>query len=186
MPSQIEVAQVVAMIGAAYPNFAPTKETVSVYYEMLKDLPLDLLRAATMQTCAEAGRKFAPSVGEIRGAVGDLLRQAQHIPSTLDAWDETCRAPIPRDRLYPLYRDGEIVKEDEYQWSHPLVKRVARQLGWPRFPDPQNLGVDRAHFFKMYEAELNSTTTHAIQLPEVLALVSNTNIKQLTARMEKK
>ena len=47
MSTQIEVAQIVAMIGSAYPNFSPAKETTGVYYELLKDLPIDLLKAAT-------------------------------------------------------------------------------------------------------------------------------------------
>lgn len=169
MADKIEVSQVVAMLGSAYPNFAPTKETVGVYYELLKDLPADLLKVAALQCCSEAGRKFAPSVGELRGAASAIQRKSQGIPTALEAWSETREAPYRDYRKYPLYRDGEIFHEDPnpHQWSHPLVERVARMLGWPKFPDPGNEGVDRAHFLKQYEAELSKYASEAIELPEV-------------------
>lgn len=189
MSNQSEVSQVVLMIGAAYPNFAPTKETVQVYYELLKDLPADLLKAAALQCCAEAGRKFAPSVGELRGAAVELEVKAQGIPSTLEAWDETCRAYFNDYKRSPMYRGGEIFYEDPnpFRWSHPLVERVAKMLGWPDFPKPENESVDRAHFFKQYEAELNRVTSRAIELPEVTRYITShagEQIKQLTEGMK--
>jgi hypothetical protein len=190
MANQIEVAQVVAMIGSAYPNFSPTKETVGVYYELLKDLPLDLLRASALQCCAEAGRKFAPSVGELRGAASEIERRAQGIPSALEAWNETCNAPYRDYGKYPLFTGGKVYDEapNPHQWSHPLVERVAKLLGWPNFPNPENESVDRAHFLKQYEIEVTNQKANAIELPAVTqyiesrqkALPVGEKIKQLT------
>lgn len=169
MANLMEVSQVVAMIGSAYPSFQPTKETVSVYYQLLKDLPADLLKASTLQCCAEAGRKFAPSVGEIRGAAETLNRKAQGIPSALEAWNEVCKAPYHDYSRYPHF-DGEnfhYTDPNPYQWSHPLVEKVARLLGWPDFPDPKNTSVDRAHFFKQYDAEVEMFSKGSVEIPEV-------------------
>ena len=154
MASQIEVAQIMAVIGSAYPNFTVTKETVQVYFDLLNDLPVDLLRAATLKCCGEAGRKFAPSVGEIRGASAELMARAGGVPSTLEAWNEVSNKTKPRDPRFPLYRDGVIIENEPVMWSHLLVEKVAMMLGFPDFPDPENEGVERAHFFKQYEAEL--------------------------------
>jgi hypothetical protein len=186
MASQIEVAQVMAVIGSAYPNFAVSKDVVQVYYDLLNDLPVELLQAAALRCCAEPGRKFAPSVGEIRGAAGELRRKADGIPSTLEAWDEICSAPfrdISEDR--PLYRGGEkfTTDPDAHQWSHPLVERVARMLGWPNFPSGEE-GVDRAHFFRQYENELARHTTDEVELPLVSEYIeSHQKVKQLTKGM---
>lgn len=192
MSTQNDVLQVVNLIGQAYPNFSPTRETVGVYYELLKDLPVDLLKAAALQCCAEAGRKFAPSVGEIRGAAVALQVKAQGIPSILEAWDEVCRAPYRNiSESHPFYSGGKIYTSDPnpHIWSHPLVEKVARLMGWPDFPDPENESVDRAHFFRQYDAELLRYTSNEIELPEVRRYIedarTNQPIKQLTKGMEK-
>ena len=188
MSNQIEVAQVVAMIGSAYPNFTASEETVTIYYELLKDLPLDLLRAATMKCCVESGRKFAPSVGEIRGAASELNKQVQGIPSTLEAWNETCKANTPSG--YQTMRNGEWVTPEPYEWSHPLVERTARLLGWPgHFPNFDNESTDRAHFFKMYDAQVNRFMEKGIEIPDVTGYIeknkTTTDVKQLSERMSK-
>lgn len=180
MSTPEEVAAVVAMIGSAYPNFSGTKETVMVYYELLKDLPGDLLKISTLQCCAEAGRKFAPSVGEIRGTASDIQRRAQSVPSTLDAWNEVCSAPRPYPADYVIYRGGEIVPHPVYQWSHPLVEKTAKQFGWPDFPNYENLSTDRAHFFKQYEAAQQHQEEINMALPETTRFIEATKRGELT------
>ncbi|MFA6213467.1 MAG: replicative helicase loader/inhibitor [Candidatus Obscuribacterales bacterium] len=193
MSNQIEVSQVVAMLGAAYPNFLATKETVSVYYELLKDLPADLLKAASLKCCAENGRKFAPSVGEIRGTASEINAMASGVPSTLEAWNEVCNAP--RSGEYRRATDEKteegfyIIEVKQFDWSHHLVKKVAELLGWPNFPNPENESTDRAHFFRMYEAEINKAMEYDVQLPEVERYIEDKRqasaIKQLTGRLTK-
>lgn len=188
MSTQNDVLQVVNLIGQAYPNFSPTRETVGVYYELLKDLPVDLLKAAALQCCAEAGRKFAPSVGELRGAAVALQVKAQGIPSTLEAWNETCTAHYRKvDENNLFFRDGQVytTDPDAHQWSHPMVEKVARLLGWPDFPDPENESTDRAHFFRQYDAELLRYTSNEIELPEVRRYIEDTKTNQPMKRLAK-
>jgi len=198
MATKEQVAEIVAMIGSAYPNFAATKATVVIYYEVLKDLPADLLHAAAMQSITETGRAFAPSVGELRGAVADILRQSQEIPSTLEAWDEVCNAP--KSGEYKRATDEKDENGNTYidvipfEWSHPLVKQTAERFGWPKFPDVDNLSVDRAHFIKQYDLALNDHLKQGVQLPEVKGYIetaratkleAGSEIKQLTKGMTK-
>jgi hypothetical protein len=192
MSSKTEMAQIVGMIGSAYPNFNGAKETVAVYYELLNDLPLDLVRAATLQCCAEAGRKFAPSVGEIRGMAGELYRKAQGVPTALEAWDETCKAPKRGELIRATDEVDEngnsFIERTKFVWSHPLVEKVARMLGFPNFPNLENLSTDRAHFFKQYELELSKYKGEAVELPEVTRYIeanSMSALKQLEKGMAK-
>lgn len=181
MSTQIEVSQVVALIGSAYPNFSATKETVSVYYELLKDLDIELLRTAALQCCAETGRKFAPSVGELRGAASELKVKAQGIPSVLVAWDEVCHARYRQvDEEHPFYRGGEkfTVDPDPHQWSHPIVERVAKMMGWPEFPG-ENESTDRAHFFRQYEIEVMRYSEAEAELPAVTNYIAHTRADAL-------
>ena len=184
MSTQIEVAQVVALIGSAYPNFSATKETVGVYYELLKDLPVQLLKVASLQCCAETGRKFAPGVGEIRGAASAIQRKAQNIPTTLQAWDEVCNAPKSMEFVAVTNEYNEqgavIVDRTPFTWSHFLVGRVAEMLGFPAFPSPDNESIDRAHFFKQYENELTRYSNDEIELPEVTRFIESTKRGELT------
>ena len=107
-----------------------------------------------------------------------------------------CEAPKPRDPHFPLYRDGQIVPEEEYKWSHPLVGRVAKLLGWPDFPSLDNETIDRAHFLKQYDLETQNRIADAIELPAVTeyitarrtdkALPIGEELKRITARLENK
>lgn len=185
MATQVEIASIVAMIGAAYPNFAPTKETVMVYYDLLKDLPADLLKVATLQCCAESGRKFAPSVGEIRGAVGDVKRQAQGVPSAIEAWGELLHAP-KSEQTSEVSEDRDengsvIIYVTPYKWSHPLVRKVAVMMGFPRFPDWESESFERTAFLKVYETELQAYLRQDTQLPEVTRFVEGAKNKMLNA-----
>lgn len=198
MATQIDVAQVVAMIGAAYPNFSPTKETITVYHELLKDLPTDILKIATKQACAESGRKFAPSVGEIRGMVNELHRQSEGVPTALEAWAELLKAPKSEEinRLTnEKDADGRaIIEVTKYKWNHPLVRQVAVMLGFPKFPDWEQESFERSVFMKAYDAQLQKYLQSGELLPETKSLIESRSIaylqtpnpvRMLTDRMSK-
>ncbi len=175
MASQVETAQIVAIIGAAYPNFSPTKETIQVYYELLKDIDGSALKIATLQCCAESGRKFAPGVGEIRGAVNDMRRQATGVPTALEAWAELLKAP-KEGKSYRITDEVDengatIIEEKIYKWSHPLVEQTAKMLGFPKFPDWSQESFERNTFFKAYEIQLQKHLKETEQLPEVKAYI---------------
>lgn len=198
MSTQNDVAQIMAMIGAAYPNFTVTQAVGMVYYDLLKDIPADVLKAATMQCCAEAGRKFAPSVGEIRGAVGEINRQIRGVPSALQAWGELLKAP-KEEKIYEETNerndDGAIIiNVYPYKWSHPLVREVAVMMGFPRFPDWESESFERTAFLKAYEIELQRYLKQDIQIQDVSRMIeekrtqeltAGSQIKQLTEGMEK-
>lgn len=187
-----DIEQIITMFESAFPNFKPRELTKEIYWQTLHDIPTEELRAAVLHCLTESGRAFAPSVGEIRGAVVSIQVRVYGIPSALEAWSETCRAyhnDISERR--PFYSGGQKYTADPnpYRWSHPLVERVARLLGWPNsFPKAENESIDRAHFLKQYEAELSRYTTNEIELPEVTRYIESQSaapIKQLAKGMAK-
>src|SRR5262245_27624223 len=115
---EIEMLGIVNLIGEAYPNFNPTKKTISVYCELLKDIPTEELRAATLSCLAEAGRKFAPSVGEIRGKVIELRGYIANVPESFQALQEVTQKIL------------EIGSYRTPEFSHPLIKQAVNALGW--------------------------------------------------------
>ncbi len=167
-----ELVQILTVLGAAYPRFGMTKETIVAYYEFLQDLPADELRMAA-RDCA-ISKDFFPSVHELRQAVADLRREKLGVPSAFEAWQEVCRRP--KDGLSRRVLEGDagwVIEESDVPWSHPLVERVALQMGWPRFPDSEETGVDRAHFYKAYDYALGQALKEHIRLPEVAAYIGN-------------
>ena len=154
-----DVAEVVAIISAAYPSFAPTEHTVEVYYQFLRDIPASLLKQAAAQSVAEAGRKFAPSIGELRGAVAEIRRVIAGTPSSYDAWHEVLKAIL------------EVGSYGTPVFSHPLVTKAVRALGWHNLCMSENQAADRARFIEAYEQFDESTEVEAMRLPEVDAYI---------------
>jgi hypothetical protein len=154
------IATVLKEIAAAYPKFmadeASRADVTKVWAIYLADIPDDLLVVAVRKFISSSDHAFAPSIPEIRKAATSLRIEINGIPTSYEAWDEVLRAPKPRPA--PLWRDGKIVEEEPYKWSHEIVYTVARRLGWPRFPDDTQLMADRSHFLKAYEAELSKAT----------------------------
>lgn len=65
MASKKETHQVLARLAAAYPHFQLTQETISIYCEMLEDVPFPvLLEAAQKQIKLST---FFPTIAELRG-----------------------------------------------------------------------------------------------------------------------
>jgi len=156
MADERDVAAVVAMIGAAYPGFEPTEQTVEVYFQTLRDLAPDLLKTAALHSIAEPGRRFAPSVGELRGAAAEIQRRAANVPASYQAWQETLEA---------IRRVGSYHPQPEF--SHALVGQTVRALGWTALCRSENMAADRARFIEAYQQLQARAEAEALMLPAV-------------------
>lgn len=182
MCSEIDIAEILAVIAVAYPNFVVTEKTNEVYWQILSDIPTDELKAACLHCISESGRKFAPSVGEIRGAVGELRGMVSNVPSSYDAWNE--------------FHKNVVRSDYSPQWSHPLVEKTARLIG---MHDYGQSNVDdqpswRARFIQCYEQLQERAQSENLLLPEVRGYIEANGgrflapvdqMKQLTERMTK-
>ena len=173
------IAEVVAVISAAYPHFEPTEHTVEVYWQSLKHYPSDLLRMATLQSVSEPGRKFAPTIGEIVGEILKINQVVNSLPSSYQAWQEVLQQFIETGS----YGDPE--------WSHPLVESTVKTLGWRNLCMSENQVADRARFIQAYEQLEQRAINDALMLPEVRGYIESNGgriadgIKQLVEGMKK-
>lgn len=160
MATERDIAQVVSVIATAYPNWQPAPNTPELYFKLLGDIPTDELKAAVLHCVAEAGRKFAPSIGEIRGAVGVIRTKSTNLPSAYEAWQE----------VITQIRDngGDFGKP---VWSNPLVERAVRSIGWRELRFSENQAADRARFIQCYEQLTERATQEDIMLPEVRGFI---------------
>lgn len=168
-----DITALIRLLKASFPNYNPADGVADVLLEFLKDIPIDTLKTATAACITEPGRQFAPSVGEIRGKVAEMRARAEGVPTTAEAWEELLKAPLD-GAVYigvDIGNGNQIQQMAYYKFSHPLVEKIARQLGWPgRFPG-ENIDVSRAHFFKAHEAARLQAVNQAIELPQITAAI---------------
>jgi hypothetical protein len=182
MATLTDIAQIILLMQTAFPNYHPEQATPDVLYQFLEDLPSDNLKAAVFATCAQNGRVFAPSVGEIREAALKQTMRAMGLPNEFEAWKEVCRMPKDKmQRRIEVDDNGKMVTNENgaviihvelLKWSHPLVEKAALLMGWPNFPG-EDESLDRAHFFQAYRAEINRMMETAGELPVVREFVES-------------
>lgn len=179
-----DIEQIINMLEVAFPNFHPkdVKMTKEIYWQTLSDIPTDELKAAVLHCVTEAGRAFAPTIGEIRGTVADLRAAAANVPSSYGAWEEVRRAM------------SEIGSYGVPEWSSLLVARVVSSLGWRNLCMSENQTADRARFIQAYEQLMDRAMSESTMLPEVKGYIekrggrlldASQDIKQLAEGMRK-
>ena len=177
-----DIDQIINMFEAAFPNFHQKEFTKEIYWQTLQDIPSDELKAAVLHCITEGGRAFAPSIGEIRGAVSDLRNASANVPSSYDAWQEVCK------QIAAVGSYGKPV------FSSPLIDRVVKNLGWRNLCMSENQVSDRSRFVQAYEQLMARATTENIMLPQVRGYIESNGgnlldapaeIKQLSARLSK-
>lgn len=179
---------IITRLVAAFPQNKITMATIEVYCEDLADMPTDLLRLAAAE--CRSRHDWFPTIHQIRQAAVDLGKRANQVPSAAEAWKEVQEAPIDgKVRRVREAEDGWHIDNYHFQYSHPLVDKVARDMGWPgKFPT-DNPVADRARFLQAYEAQIDATTAVALSLPEVRGYVESgavgDGIKKLTKGMER-
>jgi len=205
MSTPKDIAVILSKFKAAFPNYDPSDiaSAAEVWHEALGHIDADELKAAAMACMTEQNRAFAPSVGEVIGAVMRLRAQASGLPSAAEAWGQINQPRLVRDVLCPggvaLYEDVFKAQDNGAEYNrtlkmyqlhrfdchecrqelsrldiHPLVERVARQFGWPDHFPGDNPEADRAHFIRAYETEVRRETERQAQPEPVQKYVEAT------------
>lgn len=101
-----EVITLIQTIIVMYPasKVRTDQLTVSVWHEMLHDLPGEVVSAATKRMCATL--KYPPSIADIRENVAQATREAQGAPTAGEAWAKVRKAAS----WYGYYRPDEARK----------------------------------------------------------------------------
>jgi hypothetical protein len=179
MVSRGEIKSVIGYMALAFPNFNPalegTPNSVDVYADLLGDLDPDLLRLAVRDACAELGRRFAPSPGEIRAAAVGLRARAAGTPSAAEAWGAVMES----------FR--RVRSQAPELLQHPLVAKAIHCMGGlERIGMSEDNMVDRAHFMKIYEQLLARAQEDSARLPasqEYIRRLGQDPVVLLTGRL---
>lgn len=137
--TKIEVAEVVAMLMAAYPQARFAEQTSAVYETLLRDLDHKLVQRACMSIIASS--RFMPTIAEIRETCVNL-KFGRKRPGG-DAWGDVTRAikRYGRDRVPGI----------DFEFDDPLTGHAVTALGWSELCSSDNAVADRARFIELYD-----------------------------------
>jgi hypothetical protein len=166
MATRDEIKKIMAYMIMSFPNYHPVLDgevnAIDVMTDLLGDLDTTSLQVAVKACCTQAGRAFAPSAGEIRGMIGELLAQANGIPDAATAWGAIMES-------FHVVRSQRPVL-----LSHPLVADAIHCMGGlEAIGMSDNPMVERAHFLKIYEQLRAREMRETIQLPVVTQFVES-------------
>jgi hypothetical protein len=182
MTTRNDIKNLMAFMGMAFPNFKPILDgeinSVDVFFTLLGDIDIAELKTAVQACCAEPGKAFAPSAGEIRGMVTKINFQVENIPTPGEAW----AAVIGSFERMPGGNmagggSGPVL-------DHPLVIEAMRQMGGYKAIDYDNQMAERAHFLRIYDEVYRRHQDRQAQLPVVSEFVDHRRL-EITSEIKK-
>lgn len=141
----LEFAEVMAYISAATTK-PLSPEAAEVYYDLLGDLPAEVLRVAAKRVVLEHRWATFPSVAELREAASETMRGQVKELSPAEAWDLAWGAVAYMDPE----QEGSVARVTA--GLPPLVVETMQAFGVPALCyGKEPVGVIRGQFLKMFE-----------------------------------
>ena len=170
MATKQQIDKCLAALAVAYPHYDKQQANPDlarqIFHRILQDIHGALLEAATMQWLSMA-RPFHPSPGELRDMALQLITRSE--PGADEAWSE-----VLRQMRNPGYYGIP-------QWSTERIAKTMEAFGrWKDFCmlESDQMGIIRAQFMKIYEAQLSRERADQLMLPETREIVAQYQIAQ--------
>jgi ABC-type molybdate transport system substrate-binding protein len=156
-----EFAQIYNLMVLTWPKEPQTKERMEIYFELLKDNPVEIVKAAVLAHAAdpEKGMWF-PAIADIRRHILAAAEAANRVPTGYEAWEEVIQAI----RWYGRSRKPE-------KFSHPLITKCVDVMGWAEMCMSEQPEWTRYHFLKCYDQLVARARTETRMIPQMRALV---------------
>lgn len=145
--TEIEAAELVAILAAAFPSARIDSRTVSVYVRNLVDLDYASGHEAVNNIVRTAD--FFPSIASIRHEI--LSVNGLMSPPKEQAWLEVEMS------MRRIGRNGSV------DWSHPAISEAVRTMGWVNMCLSENIDVVRGQFFKVYDS-ISGRSDRSVQI----------------------
>lgn len=137
-----EVAILLGIMQNAYPKFYANgfdvEIAVSLWYEMLQDIGIDLAKAAVHMHISTS--PFPPTISDIRK---HALNAVNKSVSADEAWGQVKKAIS----TCGIYQEEKALKSMDES-----VAKLVRRFGFKDLCMSENIMADRAHFIKLWEA----------------------------------
>lgn len=162
------IMEVLTVLAAAYPRFQLPAATVRIYEQTLSDIPLQTLRAATLDLIAES--KFFPTVAELRKRAFALIAEQDGTADAYSAWALTLR-------FLRQGRGNPIIGRSKDWDIPPLIEQTVRQVGgWAYLAQADNVAADRARFIDAYDRTIEKQEYLTRRLPQIADLADRLSL----------
>ena len=190
-----ETLAIMSVLKAAYPNFykdmkrGEAEGIVSLWAEMFKDEPAELVAAAVKTHIASDQKGFPPHIGAIKDAIVKLTKPPELDMSEMEAWNLVRRAihGASMEAWSRKWRNGvqdpRTSAEVNYEALPPVLQKIVgspNQLAaWERLDGQEIDTVLQSNFMRSFRAR-------AAHEREMLAMPSDVRSKigTLTAGMQ--
>lgn len=151
-----EFARLAMVIKTAYPkdNLIPSKEAMSIWYQMLSDIPYNIAEIALQKWISTS--KWAPTIADIREYSAEISSGTEQTWG--EAWHEVTTA---------ISKYGYMNEDRAMKSMSPLTRKTVQTIGYQILCTSENIAVERANFRKCYETFAQREKEDA-QLPTVL------------------
>jgi hypothetical protein len=151
---------------AAYYGQELTVATLDIYGKYLSDLDresFDLAIDRHVET-----NQWMPKVSQIREAIMQNFMQKAGVPSPAEAWGEVSRN-LREDSQANVGTLTKYNRIDDHEWSHPLVKKAAEQIGWSDmwWTKDDNTTSNRARYMDAYRDLVKGLRDHYTLTPDL-------------------
>lgn len=139
-----DFAKAMAVLAAGVDKTMP-KEQVLVYYDLLKDIPIPVLKVAVKQALIEHDFHTIPPVGLLRRLAVTVMQGPEMSPD--EAWGHVRNA---RRQYHLALYEPQQWEAVEAKIPEP-VRTIARRFGWSNLAEGDE-DVVRSNFLKIYAA----------------------------------
>lgn len=170
-----ETKQIIAAIGACYPNFnvKDIGVTVDVWATMLVDYDYEGISLALQSYITTDTSGFAPAIGQLIAKYNELKHPAQM--NAMEAWSLVSKA----------LRNGYYNSKGEYDALPPLVQKAVGSPenihNWSMTDEESVESVIASQFMKRYETECKRERELQAMPLTIRTVIEGVNQKRLVA-----
>lgn len=141
-----ETIKLFLIIKGSYPNHFKTTDEIT--FKLTSEMWFSAFKDQTYQTVLKVTQKYIlehvypPTIAELREEVVKITN-----PNALISPENAWESVILAIKRYGYYRQSEALQT----FSEP-IKRAVRAIGWGNICKSENIGIERANFFKFYNA----------------------------------
>lgn len=165
-----EFSKLAFVIKSSYStsNILEDEESVSVWYELLKDMDYETCKKAVLRHICTS--KFPPTIADIRGASSENAHANDYVAE--EAWN----------KVYNAIGNSIYNSEEEFNKLPPLIQRAVGSAGNLRelaVADAESVLCEKGRFIRQYNA-LQKIEKEMDSMPQsVRALIEQTSNKML-------
>lgn len=169
---RLDFVEVMAMLSAGIGK-PMADDQLEVYFDLLGDLPVEVLRMAAKTVLLEHRYSTIPTIAELR----QLATEIMHPELKMDA-GEAIRIARLAIREYGYMRPIEGLAS-----LPPMIAEAVSRIGWVAFCDSENQEALRAHFTRIYDG-LKTSTTRTKNTPAAITAESERLIDMAACGMK--